>query len=189
MHADPETAKAEAEVAERTDVAELLADTPQDANLVNLLLAVQARIRYLPVHALRAVAGHLGLAEANVYGVATFYNRFRFTPPGRHHVQVCLGTACHVKGGGIVLESWERNLGISEGEVTEDREVSLERVACVGCCTLAPVCLVDEVVEAKVAPTRVDGLTMRFKMEREKRDREAAAADEAGGGDDEHVAG
>jgi len=85
-----------------------------------------------------------------------------------------------------VLESWERNLGIKEGEVTPDREVSLERVACVGCCTLAPVCIVDDEVEAKVAPSRVDGLTFQFKMEKEKREREQAEAAGRERNDDEH---
>ena len=176
-------AEAQAETEEREAVVKLLANTPKDANLINLLLAVQEAVRYLPAHAIRSVSEHLGLAEANVYGVATFFNRFRFTPPGRHHVQVCMGTACHVKGGGIVLESWERNLEISEGEVTPDREASLERVACVGCCALAPVCVVDGDVEPHVAPTRVDGLTLQFQLEREKREREGAAL--ATEGDDE----
>ena len=186
MNVEPGAANvdAEAEAEEREAVAELLADTPRDANLVNLLLEVQERIRYLPFHALRSVAGHLGLAEANVYGVATFYNRFRFIPPGRHHVQVCMGTACHVKGGGIVLESWERNLEIREGGVTDDREVSLERVACVGCCTLAPVCLIDGEVEARVAPTRVDGLTLQFAREKQQRESETG---QTAGGDDEQA--
>jgi len=179
------TTEAELEDEERRAVADLLAGIPPGANLINTLLAVQDRIRYLPRHAIQAVAAHLGMAEANVYGVATFYNRFRFTPPGRHHIQVCMGTACHVKGGGIVLESWERDLGIAEGEVTPDREASLERVACVGCCTLAPVCIIDDEVEAKVSPTRVDGLALQFKLEAERRAREAASARDAGGGDDD----
>ncbi|NOZ88162.1 MAG: NAD(P)H-dependent oxidoreductase subunit E [Deltaproteobacteria bacterium] len=145
-----------------------------------MLLKIQEAIGYLPRHAIQSMAEFAGLTESNVYGVATFYNRFRFVPPGRHHIQVCLGTACHVKGGEIVLQSFERNLGIDEGGVTPDREASLERVACVGCCTLAPVVVMDGKVEGKVSPTKVDGITLKIKMEKEKMAKEEGAGE--GGG-------
>ena len=110
----------------------------------------------------------LRIREIEVFGVATFYNQFRLSPPGKHPIKVCLGTACHMKGGRIILEAWQRRLSIKVGEVTPDREFSLERVACVGCCAMAPVTVVEENVEGKVSPTRVDGILLSFELEREK---------------------
>jgi NADH-quinone oxidoreductase subunit E len=118
------------------------------------------------------VAEHLEVAACEIYGVATFYNQFRFQPPGKHQIKVCLGTACHVKGGDIILESFERKLGISEGQTTPDREFSIDRVACVGCCALAPVAIVDETVHGKVAPSKVEGLILGFQIDREKEERQ-----------------
>ena len=117
------------------------------------------------------VAGYLELPEAQVYGVATFYNQFRFNPPGKHPVKVCLGTACHVKGGDIILENFERKLQIKEGETTPDREFSVERVTCVGCCALAPVALIGDEVHGKMAPSKVEGLILGFQIQKEKEER------------------
>ena len=115
------------------------------------------------------VAEHLKLAPMDVFGVTTFYNQFRLNPPGKHPVRVCLGTACHMKGGYIVLDAWKRRLGIDQGETTPDREFDLDTVACVGCCTMAPVTVVDDDVEARVSPTRVDGILLAYQLEKEKR--------------------
>jgi NADH-quinone oxidoreductase subunit E len=118
------------------------------------------------------VAKHMSIPVCEVYGVATFYNQFRFTPPGRHPIKVCLGTACHVKGGDIILENFERKLNIREGETSPDREFSIERAACVGCCALAPVAVVDDTVHGNVAPSKVEGLILGFQIEKEKEQRE-----------------
>ena len=104
--------------------------------------------------------------------MATFYNQFRFNPPGSNPVRVCLGTACHVKGGDIILENFERKLEIKEGETTDDREFSIERVACVGCCALAPVTLVGETVHGHMQPSKVEGLVLRAQIKKEKQTRE-----------------
>ncbi|MCK5192357.1 MAG: NAD(P)H-dependent oxidoreductase subunit E, partial [Desulfobulbaceae bacterium] len=88
----------------------------QRGNLIPILQTVQNKLAYLPLEALKMVAQHLGILECEVYGVATFYNQFRFHPPGKHPIKVCLGTACHVKAGDIILENFERKLEISEGE-------------------------------------------------------------------------
>jgi len=141
-------------------------------NLIPILQMVQEILGYLPQEALRLVAEHLTISPSEVYGVATFYNQFRFYPPGRNPVKVCLGTACHVRGGDIILENFERKLDIHEGETTEDREFSIERVACVGCCALAPVALVGETVHGHMAPSKVEGLVMRVQIEKEKQERE-----------------
>lgn len=142
--------------------------------IIPILQMVQAELAYLPPEAIHLVAGHLEISASEVYGVATFYNQFRFNPPGKHPIRVCMGTACHVRGGDIILENFERKLGISEGETTEDREYSLERVACVGCCALAPVALVGEAVLGNMAPSKVEGTILRLQIEKEKAEREKA---------------
>jgi NADH-quinone oxidoreductase subunit E len=141
-------------------------------NLIPILQMIQEKCAYLPPLAMEIVADHLRLPVCDVYGVATFYNQFRFHPPGRNPIKVCLGTACHVRGGDIILENFERKLEIREGETSEDREFSLDRVACVGCCALAPVALMGETVHGHMAPSKVEGLILQANMAREKREKE-----------------
>ncbi len=129
-------------------------------DLIPILQKVQAKLGYLPALAMETISEGTGVSGADVYGLATFYNQFRLIPPGDHQIKVCLGTACYMVGGDITLESFERRMEIKEGETTFDRRYSLERVACVGCCTMAPVVVVDDEVEGKVTPTRVDGIML-----------------------------
>ena len=140
--------------------------------LIPVLQMIQDTLGYLPPEAIAIVADYLDLTESDVYGVATFYNQFRFNPPGKNPIKVCLGTACHVKGGDIILENFERKLEIEEGETTPDREFSIERVACVGCCAIAPVALVGETVHGNMAPSKVEGLILRIQVKKEKEERE-----------------
>lgn len=142
------------------------------SSLIPILQMVQESLGYLSPEVIDIVAGYLDLTETEVYGVATFYNQFRFIPPGKNPIKVCLGTACHVKGGDIILENFERKLEIKEGETTPDREFSIERVACVGCCAIAPVALVSETVHGDMAPSKVEGLILRIQVEKEKAERE-----------------
>ncbi len=137
-------------------------------NLIPILQKVQSKLGYLPREAMLEIAGFLGIPDIDVYSVVTFYNQFRLNPPGRHSIRVCLGTACHMKGGYITLDSWKRRLGIGSGETTDDREFDLDTVACVGCCTMAPVTVVDDRPEGKVEPTKVDGILLAFEREREQ---------------------
>jgi len=143
-------------------------------NLIPILQSIQEKHSYLAAAAMEMVASHLNISASEVYGVATFYNQFRFHPPGKHQIKVCLGTACHVAGGDIILENFERKLGIKHGETTPDREYSVERVACVGCCALAPVAVVDENVQGHMQPSKVEGLFVQFQIEREREEREKA---------------
>ncbi len=137
-------------------------------NLIPMLQQIQAAFGYLPREAMIEAALHLDIPEVDVYSIATFYNQFRLTPPGKHSVKVCMGTACHVKGGHISLAAWQRRLGIEPGQTTPDREFDLDTVACVGCCAMAPVSVVDSKVEAKVDPTRVEGILLSYRLEKEK---------------------
>jgi NADH-quinone oxidoreductase subunit E len=141
-------------------------------NLIPILQMIQQRHAYLAPKSIKMVAKHLEIPSCEVYSVATFYNQFRFNPPGKHQIKVCLGTACHVRGGDIILENFERKLGICHGETTPDREFSIERVACVGCCAIAPVAVVDHNVHGHVAPSKVEGLVLGFQIEKEKEERE-----------------
>lgn len=140
-------------------------------NLIPILQMVQSELAYLPSEALKIVAQHLGILESEIYGVATFYNQFRFHPPGKHPIKVCLGTACHVRAGDIILENFERKLEIPEGQTTPDRKFSIERVACVGCCALAPVAIIDETVHGHMAPSKVEGLILRINLQEEMEER------------------
>lgn len=140
-------------------------------NLIPILQQIQEEFGYLPPQAMVEVARFLNIPEINVYSVATFYNQFRLTPPGKHSIRVCMGTACHVKGGHITLAAWQRRLKIEPGETTPDREFDLDTVACVGCCAMAPVTVVDKKVQAKADPTRVDGILLQFQLQKEKEDK------------------
>ncbi len=139
------------------------------ANLIPILQRVQKELGYLPREAMTEVAHFLDIPEIDVYGVVTFYNQFRLNPPGRHSIRVCLGTACHMKGGYITLDAWKRRLQIDQGQTTPDREFDLDTVACVGCCVMAPVTVVDDKPQGQVEPTKVDGILLSFKLEKEKR--------------------
>lgn len=156
--------------------------TPE--NLIPILQKVQARLGYLPALAMEMIAAGLEVPAADVYGLATFYNQFRLNPPGKHQVKVCMGTACYMVGGKIALESFERRMNIKEGETSLDRLYSLERVACVGCCTMAPVVVVNDEVEGKVTPTRVDGIMLTFQEDGEVKVNEKEN-DQPGKGEDE----
>jgi NADH-quinone oxidoreductase subunit E len=141
--------------------------------LIPIIQDVQEKLGYVPKPAMKQIAEALKIPEVDVYGVTTFYNQFRLNPPGKHQIKVCMGTACHMMGGHIVLDCFERRLEIKEGETTPDREFSLERVACVGCCALAPVVDVDEKIEAKVSPIRVDGILLTHDIENQEQEKEA----------------
>jgi NADH-quinone oxidoreductase subunit E len=150
---------------------ELKTMAPRRRHLIPVLQKVQSILSYLPPQAVELVAQSLNISPTEVYGVATFYNQFRFNPPGRHPVRVCLGTACHIKGSEIILEHFERKLDIREGETTPDGEFSIDRVACVGCCALAPVALVGETLHGKMMTSKVEGLILRVQIEKEKAER------------------
>ncbi|MHB8867972.1 MAG: NADH-quinone oxidoreductase subunit NuoE family protein [Thermoleophilia bacterium] len=136
--------------------------------LLPILQKVQKELGYLPQEAQLEVAQFLDIPPVDVYDVVTFYNQFRLTPPGKHSVRVCLGTACHMKGGYIALDAWKRRLKVDEGQTTADREYDLDMVACVGCCTMAPVTVVDDKPLAQVDTSKVDEILLAFERKRQK---------------------
>ncbi len=143
------------------------------ANLIPILQKVQNQLGYLPREAMLEIARFLDIPDIDVYGVVTFYNQFRLNPPGKHSIKVCLGTACHMKGGYITLDAWKRRLNIDVRQTTPDREFDLDTVACVGCCVMAPVTVVDDKPEGKVEPTKVDGILLAFGREGQEKGKES----------------
>ncbi len=133
--------------------------------LIPILQDVQDRLGFLPQDAMGEIAEFLDLSENDVFGVATFYSQFRFSPPGRHHIKVCRGTACHVRGSGPIVDGLSRKLGISPGGTTEDREFSLETVACFGSCALAPVVVVNDKVYGRMSARKMEKLLNELKNE------------------------
>ena len=135
-----------------SDLAAILEHYPggRRENLIPILQAVQERVGFLSRDAMERVGERLELPVSKVYGVATFYNQFRFQPLGQVHCQVCRGTACHVKGSAAVLETLKQKLKIEPGQTTRDGKYSLEVVACIGACGLAPVVTMNGEFHANV---------------------------------------
>ena len=125
-------------------------------HLIDILQEIQSHEGYLSNEAMLEVARFLDISSAKVWGVATFYNQFRFTPPGRKYVRVCLGTACHLAGGQLVLDAVARELKIEVGGTTEDREFDLDRVACIGCCALAPVVTIGQEIYPRMTSVKAE---------------------------------
>ncbi len=118
--------------------------------LIPMLQEVQERLGYIAPEAVDWISDQLKLSKQEIYGVATFYNHFRLNPPGKHEIKVCLGTACHVQGNEKLLDTIRERLGIDPGETTLDGRYSLERVACVGACALAPAIVIDDEVHGRM---------------------------------------
>jgi NADH-quinone oxidoreductase subunit E len=159
------------------DLQELLDSYPTTRHsLLRILQAVQHNRGFLSEEVLAAVARHLKISAAEVYGVATFYNQFRFIPYGKHHVVACLGTACHAMGGQLILDAFERELAIKAGGITEDHEWSLDRVGCIGCCTKAPVVVINDVIHARMTPFKVEEVLAALGFKKSKEEDAGAGA-------------
>ena len=145
-------------------VSEILTKYQADPGAVIAILQdIQEEFSYLPKNALMIVSRELDIPLSRVLSLATFYTAFSLKPKGKHPIHVCLGTACHVRGAQLVLEKFERELGIKTGETSPDMEYSLDAVRCVGCCGLAPVVMVGEDVHGKITQTKAAGLIKKYK--------------------------
>ncbi len=136
-------------------------------NLIPILQDIQDRLGYLSEEAVDSAARLTGVSANEIYGVATFYTQFRFTPPADHTIQVCQGTACHVRGSFQNMSELRQLLGIDEGEMTSDGRFELQRVACLGCCALAPVVSIDGKVAAQVTPRTIGAILAEYRNEQE----------------------
>jgi len=132
-------------------------------SLIPVLEEIQGVSGYLPEVIQRRVAAGLNIPLSQVYGVVTFYSFFTMTPRGKHQVRVCLGTACHVRGGQRVMDYMRKNLGIEPGELTDDRNFSLDIVRCLGACGLAPVMVVDDDIHKQVKAAKLDQIMEKYR--------------------------
>jgi len=130
--------------------------------LIPILQDVQKEFGYISPESVKKISRYLKVSENQIYGVSSFYAQFRFTEPGRHGIKVCLGTACHVRGGATLLEMLERGLGISCGQTTDDKRYDLERVACLGCCALSPVVQIDRDIYSRMTVNRLTELLKEY---------------------------
>ena len=131
-------------------------------SLIPVLQDVQEAFGFLSEETVEELARLMGISANEIYGVATFYTQFRFSPPGRHRIQSCQGTACHVRGGRMILEELEHRLGITAGQTTADGKFDLERLACLGCCALAPVVAVDGKVHARMTAKKIPSVLSQY---------------------------
>jgi len=134
--------------------------------LIAILQDIQSEYNYLPRKALNIVSHSLQIPMIDIFGVATFYSAFSLEPRGEHTVTVCLGTACHVRGGQKILGEFERKLHVKAGQTTEDRQFSLETVACLGCCAIGPVVVVDDNYHAQTSIRKVDSILKKYHKEK-----------------------
>ena len=124
-------------------------------NLIPILQAVHSYAGYLSYEAIDLIARELNISEHDIFGTASFYAQFKFEKPGKHLIRACSGTACFVSGGGVILEAIKSKLNIAPGQTTNDGMFSLERVACLGCCALAPVVTIDDEVYGQMSPAKL----------------------------------
>ena len=134
----------------------------EELALIAILQEIENLYGYLPAWALRHVSEKLSVPMTQVYGVASFYKAFHLTPRGKNLIRVCLGTACHVRGGQRVIEELERKLNMEVGETAKDLSFTLERVNCLGCCALGPIVMIDENYYGHMSPAKVGSLIKRF---------------------------
>jgi len=140
----------------------------QEDALITILQEIQEVYSYLPEEALTHLSAEANIPLSRIYAVATFYAQFYLTPRGRNTIRVCRGTACHVRGGSLILEAVERELGITDGETTPDLEYSLETVACIGACALAPAMVVNENTYGKMTPSEAAKTVSRKEKKEQK---------------------
>ena len=144
-------------------ITDILARYPAGrGNLIPILQDIQGEFGYLSEETVEELERLMGISANEIYGVVTFYTQFRFRPPGRHRIQSCQGTACHVRGGLQILKEFEKRLGITAGRTTADGKFDLERVACLGCCALAPVAAVDGEVHAAITAKKVSYILSQY---------------------------
>ena len=133
----------------------------EESDLITILLRVQEKLGYISEDAIKRISQFLRISENQIYGVASFYSKYRFTEPGKTCVKVCMGTACHVHGGKFLSEAVGWKLGVSIGQVSDDRRFDCQRVNCLGCCSLAPVVEIDNRVHARMMVTDLEEIMSR----------------------------
>ncbi|MBD3178323.1 MAG: NADH-quinone oxidoreductase subunit NuoE [Candidatus Latescibacteria bacterium] len=144
--------------------------------LIPLLQSAQNHFGYIPRRAIDYISTVTGIPESEVFGVITFYSQFRLRPMGKYVIRVCAGTACHVSGADLIRDTIEDELGIEVGETTEDGLFTLNTVACIGCCSLAPVIMVNDNTHGRLTPSEVRTIIRKYKRGEKSLSRESGAA-------------
>jgi len=134
----------------------------KESNLIQILHMAQAIFGHLPENVLHHIGSEMNMPMSAIHGVVSFYSYFTTQPKGRHTIQVCLGTACYVRGGKKVLDTLKENLGIDVGQTTDDRRFSLEVKRCIGSCSLAPAVSIDNVVHKRVNPNKIQDILKQY---------------------------
>ncbi|MFP4001288.1 MAG: NADH-quinone oxidoreductase subunit NuoE [Thermoplasmata archaeon] len=151
-------------IAPERDIEDILDKYPKEpSSLIPILQKTQEQYGYLPRDVIERIGKFLEMPVSKIYGVATFYAQFRFEPQGEHVVRVCHGTACHVKGAEGITDTVEDELDIDTGETTEDGMFTLERVACLGCCSLAPVIMVDDTAHGNLTREKAKEVLEKYR--------------------------
>ena len=135
----------------------------KESAILAVLQDIQAKEKYLPKEILEQVSQKMQIPMTNIFRLDTFYNALSIKPRGRHKIDVCLGTACHVRGGSKIIDKLKRDLSIAVGETTKDKRFTLESVRCVGCCSLGPVAVVDGNVYGRLTQDKLPSLLKEFK--------------------------
>jgi NADH-quinone oxidoreductase subunit E len=135
----------------------------KESAILAILQDIQSKKKYLPKEILEQVSQKMQIPVTHIFRLATFYNALSIKPRGRHKIDVCLGTACHVRGGNKIIDKLKRDLGIPVGETTKDKRFTLESVRCVGCCSLGPVAVVDGKVYGRLTQDKIPALLKEFK--------------------------
>jgi len=134
----------------------------ESSRVIQMLQDIQSEYRYIPREAVAQLSSTLDIPEPQIYHIATFYKAFSLEPKGRHEIKVCLGTACHIKGGKRIAEGFERSLDVKAGKTTSDKMFTLETVNCLGACALAPLVQVDEDNHGKMTMEKVDKVIKKY---------------------------
>jgi NADH-quinone oxidoreductase subunit E len=133
--------------------------------LIPLLQSAQEHFGYIPRRAINYISTVTGTPESEIYGVITFYSQFRLKPMGKHVIRACVGTACHVSGANMILDAIQDELGVEVGDTTEDGVFTLTTVACIGCCSLSPVIMIDDTTHGKLTPASVRKIFRKYRQE------------------------
>jgi NADH-quinone oxidoreductase subunit E len=135
----------------------------KESAILAILQDIQGKKKYLPKEILEQVSQKMQIPVTHIFRLATFYNALSIKPRGRHKIDVCLGTACHVRGGNKIIDKLKRDLGVPVGETTKDKRFTLESVRCVGCCSLGPVAVIDGEVYGRLTQDKIPALLKEYK--------------------------
>ncbi len=142
--------------------------TKVQRELIHLLHDAQSKFGYIPAQMISQISRELKISESEIFGVLTFYKAFTLKPRGEHLITICMGTACHVRGAPMILDEFERKLGIKAGETSEDNQFTLETVNCVGACALGPIAIADGDYHGQMKTREVDEIIKKLKQEKRK---------------------